>query len=79
MNLLDYRVTSPLAALEAVERAAGEAGARVLETEIVGLAPAAAFAGVDESRLRLAAPLAGRLLEPALARAGFEGPREPAR
>jgi glutamate formiminotransferase len=79
MNLLDYRLTSPLAAFEAVERAARELGARVLESEIVGLAPAAAFAGVDESRLRLASPLAGRLLEPALARAGFESPGEPSR
>lgn len=79
MNLLDYRRTNPLAARRAVEAAAAAAGVTTLESEIVGLAPEAAFAEGDETRLGLAVPLAGRLLEPALTRAGFELPGQPAR
>jgi glutamate formiminotransferase len=53
MNLLDYRVTPPAAAFAAVARLAERAGARVEASEIVGLAPAAALAGVDPAGLRL--------------------------
>jgi glutamate formiminotransferase len=45
MNLLDYRRTSMAAALAAVEAEAARRGARVVETEIVGLVPEAAVCG----------------------------------
>ena len=45
MNLLDYRRTSIAAALAAVEAEAARRGARVLETEVVGLVPRAAVCG----------------------------------
>jgi len=45
MNLLDYRRTSLAAALAAVEAEAARRGARVIETEVVGLVPEAAVCG----------------------------------
>jgi glutamate formiminotransferase len=45
MNLIDYRRTSMAAALAAVEAEAARLGARVTETEIVGLVPRAAVCG----------------------------------
>jgi glutamate formiminotransferase len=69
MNLLDYRVTPPAAAYAAVARLAGRAGARVAGSEIVGLAPAAALAGVDPADLRLRGFTPDRFLEERLARA----------
>jgi glutamate formiminotransferase len=77
MNLLDYRVTPPAAAFAAVAELAGRAGARVAASEIVGLVPAAALAGVDPADLRLRDPGAGQILEERLARAldgGRTGP-----
>jgi glutamate formiminotransferase len=57
MNLVDYRRTSIPAALAAVEAAAAALGTRVIETEIVGLVPAAAVAGVSrEEDLKLLKP-----------------------
>ncbi len=53
MNLLDYRRTSPLQALRRVEAEAAALGTRVLETEIVGLVPAAAVRGVAAADLEL--------------------------
>jgi glutamate formiminotransferase len=67
MNLLDYRVTPPAVAFAAVAGLAGRAGARVVRSEVVGLVPAAALAGVDPAALRLDAP--DQLLEERLARA----------
>lgn len=56
MNLTDFRVTSLVAAFDAVARRAAEAGVAVASSEIVGLVPeAAAFEGM-ESRLRLESP-----------------------
>lgn len=43
MNLTDYRVTSPLTAFEAVCREAASRTVDVIESEIVGLVPAAAL------------------------------------
>jgi glutamate formiminotransferase len=69
MNLLDYRVTPPVAAFAAVAALAERAGARVAGSEIVGLVPAAALAGTDPADLRLHGFTADRLLEERLARA----------
>jgi glutamate formiminotransferase len=83
MNLLDYRVTPPAAAFAAVAELAERAGARVEASEIVGLVPAAALAGVDPADLRLRGftpeLLLERRLEGALhAMAGSAtGPRPP--
>jgi glutamate formiminotransferase len=66
MNLLDYRVTPPAVAFAAVAGLAGRAGARVVRSEVVGLVPAAALAGVDPAALRL--DVAHQLLEERLAR-----------
>jgi glutamate formiminotransferase len=56
MNLVDYRRTPPARALERVEEAAAALGTRVVETEIVGLVPAAAVRGVDWQALKLPGP-----------------------
>jgi glutamate formiminotransferase len=69
MNLLDYRVTPPAAAFAAVAALAERAGATVVASEIVGLAPAAALAG-DPAELRLRGPVTDLLLETRLLRAG---------
>jgi glutamate formiminotransferase len=69
MNLLDYKVTPPAAAFAAVARLAEPAGARVVASEIVGLVPAAALAGVDPADLLLPASTPQRFLEERLARA----------
>jgi glutamate formiminotransferase len=69
MNLLDYKVTPPAVAFAAVAELAGRAGARVVASELVGLAPAAALAGVDPADLLLPADTPDRFLETRLARA----------
>jgi glutamate formiminotransferase len=69
MNLLDYRVTPPAAAYAAVAAMAEAAGARVVRSEIVGLVPAAALAGVDPAELQLDGFSPDLLLEERLARA----------
>jgi glutamate formiminotransferase len=69
MNLLDYRVTPPAAAFAAIADLAGRAGARVVRSEVVGLLPAAALAGVDPAELRLDGFTPDLLLEERLAQA----------
>jgi glutamate formiminotransferase len=69
MNLLDYKVTPPAAAFAAVAGLAERAGARVVASEIVGLVPAAALAGIDPADLLLPASTPERFLEERLARA----------
>ena len=69
MNLLDWRVTPPAAAYAAVAALAGRHGARVEASEVVGLAPAGAFDGVDPADLRLRASLDDLLLESRLLQA----------
>ena len=53
MNMTDYETTSLLTVYEAIERAAGEAGVQPLESELVGLAPAAALPGDVARRIKL--------------------------
>ena len=63
MNLLDWRATPPAEAYAAVAALAERHGARVEASEIVGLAPAGAFEGVDPADLRLRGALDDLLLE----------------
>jgi glutamate formiminotransferase len=69
MNLLDWRVTPPAEAYGAVAALAGRHGARVEASEVVGLAPAGAFDGVDPADLRLRGALDDLLLESRLLQA----------
>ena len=69
MNLLDTRVTSPATAFAAVAGLAERAGVQVAGSEIVGLVPEAALAGVDPATLRLHGFSRGQLLEERLAQA----------
>jgi glutamate formiminotransferase len=69
MNLLDWRATPPAAAYAAVAALAGENGARVEASEIVGLVPAGALDGVDPADLRLRGFAPDMLLESRLLRA----------
>jgi glutamate formiminotransferase len=69
MNLLDTRVTSPAAAFAAVAELAEQAGAEVAASEIVGLVPEAALAGVDPAALRLHGFSRDQVLEERLAQA----------
>lgn len=54
MNLLNYRVTSPLRAFQAVKENAARRGCAVLESELIGLIPEAALenGGPEELLLR---------------------------
>jgi glutamate formiminotransferase len=69
MNLLDFRVTGLAAAFDAVAGLAGEAGVDVAGSEIVGLVPQAALAGVDPKRLKLRADPAELTVEERVRRA----------
>ncbi len=73
MNLLDYRRTSMAEALAAVEAEAARHGARVTETEIVGLVPRAAVCG-DLGAAQVLEERLGAVLKP-----GRSGPRRPDR
>ncbi|MEA2521619.1 MAG: glutamate formiminotransferase / 5-formyltetrahydrofolate cyclo-ligase [Actinomycetota bacterium] len=53
MNLVNHEVTGLLAAYDAVAAQAGAAGMKILDSEIVGLVPAAAIAEGDIARLQL--------------------------
>ena len=53
MNLVDFEVTSILRAFEAVELLAREAGVGIHESELIGLAPAAALNEELAARLKL--------------------------
>ena len=53
MNLVDFEVTGPRTAFDAVEALGADRGMRVLSSEIVGLVPRAALADGDVERLRL--------------------------
>jgi glutamate formiminotransferase len=63
LNLLDYRRTSVWTALAAVEASAAARGARVLETELIGLMPQEAAFGVVREALKLPGFSLGRTLE----------------
>ncbi len=75
LNLLDYRQTSLATALAAVAREAAARGARVAETELVGLAPEEALLGSLAELLSLASLSPGRVLENRLREAGEHLPR----
>jgi glutamate formiminotransferase len=63
MNLTDWRVTPVGAAFAAVEAAAAARGVGILESELIGLAPRGAFAGVTPEEIRLRDFSAERFLE----------------
>jgi glutamate formiminotransferase len=67
MNLVDYRRTPVVRVVEAVEAEAGRRGTTVLEYELVGCAPADAFAEMDRARV---VHRPAQLLDPALFAAG---------
>jgi glutamate formiminotransferase len=68
MNLIDYQVTPPAAAFEAVAALAAADGAGVAGSELIGLVPEAALAGLDDE-LRARVRAEGRTIEQRLARA----------
>jgi glutamate formiminotransferase len=53
MNMTDYETTSLLTVYEAISKQAGAAGVQTLESELVGLAPAAALPGDVAARIKL--------------------------
>jgi glutamate formiminotransferase len=63
MNLVDYRRTPVLRALDEVRREAAALGARVVETELIGLIPEEAVLGVARDALQLPELLPGRVLD----------------
>jgi glutamate formiminotransferase len=65
MNLVDFRRTPILAALDRVRREVEALGFRVVETEIIGLVPEEAVFGVVRDALQLPELGAGRVLKPA--------------
>lgn len=67
MNLTDVSRTTVQAAFDAVEREASARGVRVLESELVGLIPAAALEGTSTERLKLTAFTRSQVLEERIA------------
>lgn len=53
MNLLDYEVTSIRTVFDAVAKLAGEKGVQVAESELIGLAPAAALDAATAKHIQL--------------------------
>jgi glutamate formiminotransferase len=70
MNLTNYERTSMSQAFEAVRRAAAECGVDVLESEIVGLVPAAALSESAARALQLTGFRPDQILENRLRQAG---------
>ncbi len=68
MNLVDYRRTPVLAALDRVRHEAEALGTRVLESEVVGLMPEEAVLGVARDALQLPRLSGGQVLENRLRR-----------
>jgi glutamate formiminotransferase len=68
MNLVDFRRTPILTALDRVRSEAAALGARVVETEVIGLVPEEAACGVVRDALQLPGFAADRVLEGALRR-----------
>lgn len=67
MNLTDFTRTSVQAAFDAVEQEATARGVRVLESELIGLIPAAALEGTTPERLRLTGFTRSQILEQRIA------------
>lgn len=63
MNLVDYTITPIERAFAAVQAAASRHGVEVIESELIGLTPAAALAGTSPAALRLRGFTAERILE----------------
>jgi glutamate formiminotransferase/formiminotetrahydrofolate cyclodeaminase len=68
MNLTDHRVTSMRTVFDAVAREAATHGVGILESEIVGLVPAAALSDADARDLRVRDYDGSQILERRLAR-----------
>jgi glutamate formiminotransferase len=68
MNLVDFRRTPILTALDRVRSEAAALGARVVETEVIGLVPEEAVFGVVRDALQLPGFNADRVLEGVLGR-----------
>jgi glutamate formiminotransferase len=68
MNLVDYEVTSIVQVYEAVERLAAAMGVEVRESELIGLAPAAALSAEIAGRVKLTGWSPERILENRLAK-----------
>jgi glutamate formiminotransferase len=66
MNLLDYRRTSPVTVARRLEDEARARGARVIDYELVGCAPAEALADWPHDLAPIAGLVAGQLLDPRL-------------
>jgi len=74
MNLVDYRVTPPAKAYAEIERMAREQGIEILESEIIGLIPAAALEGTSVEALKVAGWKSDQVVETRLAQVmGPEG------
>jgi glutamate formiminotransferase len=63
MNLTNYEVTPIQRAFDAVKREAGRHGVNVLESEIVGLVPAAALSAAAAHDVQLAGSFRDKVLE----------------
>jgi glutamate formiminotransferase len=72
MNLVDYSVTSPRMAWDAVKDEAQRLGVEVSESEIVGLIPSAALPPEDAAVMNIGNLHPGAILEDRLAAAGFD-------
>jgi glutamate formiminotransferase len=70
MNLVDFRRTSVLTALNRVRQEAEALGARVLESELIGLMPEEAAVGVLREALQMPGIALDRVLESYLPRGG---------
>ena len=69
-NVTDFRVTGLAAVFAAIEREAAARGAGIVESEIVGLVPEAALAGLTPADLKLAGFTGERILEHRIRRGG---------
>lgn len=78
MNLVDYTVTGIEAAFTAIESAAREAGVGVRESELIGLAPAAALNERTAARVKLRGWSEQMILENRLSAAGLPQSGSPA-
>ncbi|MFA5794170.1 MAG: glutamate formimidoyltransferase [Candidatus Brocadiia bacterium] len=54
MNLTNYKVSSPKMVFDRIKQLAGESGAKILESELIGLAPQETFQGTSPQELKIA-------------------------
>jgi glutamate formiminotransferase len=67
MNLTDYATTSVQTVFDAVAREAAARGVGILESELIGLIPAAALAGTTPEHLKLTSFTRSQILEERIA------------